>query len=132
MGETKKTLWDKINLLLSSLNDIQAAINEKKVEVDSTVPLSKYGDKIREIQTDSGWKDYITMEAYPAFTEDDLVVCDMEDVTDDVILGNIEGLKSRDYITATATWAFTEEDLVAKDMEDVTETMTIIENTYTD
>lgn len=125
------TLWNKIDYLLVAIDDIQAAINEKKVEVDSTVPLGKYGDKIREIQTGGMWADYITMEAFPSFTEEDIVVKDISDVTEDVILGNIEGLKSRDYITMSSNWAFTEDDLIACPVEDVTDTMTIIENTYT-
>ncbi len=125
------TIWNKIDSLLESIDDIQAAINEKKIEVDSTIPLSKYGDKIREIVTDSGWHDYITMEAFPAFTEENLVAKDMEDITDAVILGDIDGMYSRDYITMSATWAFTGEDLVAKDMEDITDTITIIQKTYT-
>lgn len=125
------TIWDKIDNLHASLDDIQLAINEKKIEVDDTVPLRKYGDKIREIVTDSGWHDYITMEAFPAFTEEDLRVESVEDVTDAVILGEIEGENTRDYITMSATWAFTESDLVAKDMSNITSSITIVEKTYT-
>lgn len=124
------TIFDKLKYLSEAVNDIQAAINEKKIEVDSTVPLEKYGDKIREIQTGGMWADYITMEAFPAFTEEDIVVKDVSDVTDSVIVGNMEGLKSRDYTTVTAVPAFTEDDIVAKDVEDITDTMVIIRNNY--
>lgn len=125
------TIWNKLDALLASINDIQLAINEKKVEVDDTVPLRKYGEKIREIETGTGWADYITMEAFPAFTEEDLRVESVEDVTEAVILGEIEGENTRDYITMSATWAFTESDLVAKDVSDITSSMTIIQKTYT-
>lgn len=125
------TIFDKLNYLTIAVNDIQAAINEKKVEVDSTIPLAKYGDKIREIETGGMWADYITLESFPSFTETDLVPQEFTDVSDVVKIGSLDGLKSRDYITMFSTTAFTETDLIAQEFTDASNTIVIIKNTYT-
>ena len=126
------TLHDKLKYLAEAVNDIQLAINEKKVKVDSKVPLGDYGDKIRAIQTGNLWADYVTIEAFPSFTVDDLVAKDIEDVTDNVIVGDVNGLNSKDYITVTsANFAFTVNDLLTKDVSDITDNITIIEKQYT-
>ena len=115
------TLHDKLKYLAEAVNDIQLAINEKKVKVDSKVPLGDYGDKIRAIQTGNLWADYVTIEAFPSFTVDDLVAKDVKDITDDVILGTVDGFNSQDCISIeVANVPFTEKDLIAKDIEDVT------------
>jgi len=48
------TIAQKGQAAIDSINDIQDAINEMGVEVDNTVPLTDYGDKIREIQAGEG------------------------------------------------------------------------------
>ena len=125
------TLWNKLNSLLTSIDDIQAAINEKKVKVDSTIPLGKYGDKIREIETGGMWADYITIKSFPSFTEKDLKAKIILDVSDSIKIGTMAGIKSRDYITIKSFPSFTEKDLIVKELKDITDTMTITKNTYT-
>lgn len=103
---------DKLKYLNNSVNDIQAAIQEKGIKVEDSDPLGSYGDKIREIQIG--------------------VVCmDIEDVTDYVGNGSYEDINIKDYNTLTAHIAFTEQDLICKDVEDITETIIITENNYT-
>lgn len=120
------TLHDKLKYLAEAVNDIQLAINEKKVKVDSKVPLGDYGDKIRAIQTGNLWADYVTIEAFPSFTVDDLVAKDVKDITDDVILGTVDGFNSQDCISIeVANVPFTEKDLIAKDIEDVTDNVIV-------
>ena len=45
------TVADKLRYTLNAVNDIQAAIEEKKISITDTTPLKSYGDKIREIRT---------------------------------------------------------------------------------
>lgn len=45
------TTADKLNKIIDSKEDIRLAINEMGVAVNTSVPLSDYGDKIREITT---------------------------------------------------------------------------------
>ena len=126
------TLADKLSYLAASVDDIQAAINEKQIQVDSTIPLGKYGEKIREIQTGSLWADYISLEAFPAFSQEDLAAKELFDVTGKVIVGAEPGIKSRDYLTLSQSTAFADKDLAAKDVADVTETMAVLQKSYTD
>lgn len=48
------TIADKLAYLSNAVDDIQAAIIEKGVEVPGTVALGSYGSKIREIQVGGG------------------------------------------------------------------------------
>lgn len=48
------TIVEKLTYLSDAVDDIQAAINEKGVEVSDTLPLGTYGDKIRAITSGSG------------------------------------------------------------------------------
>ena len=43
------SIAEKLTYLSDAVDDIQAAINEKGVEVSDTLPLGTYGNKIREI-----------------------------------------------------------------------------------
>lgn len=76
------TLLEKLTYLSNAVDDIQSAINEKDVNVDDTIPLGEYGNKIREIKTAIAWADYTTMNGYSSFAEQDLVCKDIEEATD--------------------------------------------------
>ena len=45
------TIADKVRYTLNAVNDIQAAIEEKKISITDATPLKSYGDKIREVRT---------------------------------------------------------------------------------
>ena len=53
------TIAEKLQYTSDAVDDIQAAINEKGVEVDDDIELGLYGDKIREIN---------------AYTDDDIII----------------------------------------------------------
>ena len=124
------TLLEKLTYLSNAVDDIQSAINEKDVNVDDTIPLGEYGNKIREIKT-AAWADYTTMNGYKSVTEEDFVVKDVIDVTDLVFTGTMEGVISKDYSTYSGNFAYTEQDLVCKSIEDATDTIEIIKINYT-
>lgn len=125
------TLLEKLTYLSNAVNDIQAAINEKGVIIEDILQLREYGNKIREIKTGLPWADYSILNGYPSVLEEDLVVKDIQDVTDLALTGNIEGANIVDYITCSAHPTFTEQDIVSKDVEDATDTIEIVENNYT-
>lgn len=125
------TLSEKLTYLSNAVNDIQAAINEKDIIVDDTLPLREYGNKIREIKSALPWADYCVLNGYPSVLEEDLVVKDIQDVTDLAVTGNIEGADIVDYIACSAHPCFTEQDIVCKDVEDATDTIEVAENNYT-
>lgn len=125
------TLLEKLTYLSNAVDDIQSAINEKDVNVDDTIPLGEYGNKIREIKTAVAWADYTTMNGYKSVTEEDFVVKDVINVTDLVFTGAMEGVISKDYSTYSGNFAYTEQDLVCKSIEDATDTIEIIQINYT-
>lgn len=125
------TLSEKLTYLSNAVNDIQAAINEKDVIVDDTLPLREYGNKIREIKSSLPWADYCVLNGYSSILEEDLVVKDFLDVTDLAVTGNFEGADIVDYIACSAHPSFTEQDIVCKDVEEATDTIEIVENNYT-
>lgn len=96
-----ETIAEKLQYTSNAVNDIQTAINEKGVEIDNTIELGYYGDKIREIKV---------------YTDDDIIINlkKISDITDQYNYDKV-------YFSIEAFTAFTEEDLVAKDIEDVTE-----------
>ncbi|RKI44296.1 hypothetical protein D7V86_03395 [bacterium D16-51] len=49
-----ETIAEKLQYTSNAVNDIQTAINEKGIEVDNSIELGYYGDKIREIKICSG------------------------------------------------------------------------------
>ena len=69
------TLVEKLEYTKLAVDDIQAAINEKKVQCEDTVPLKEYGDKIRAIKTHQKptfcpWYDFENV--YYGFDENDI------------------------------------------------------------
>lgn len=69
------TIIDKLTYTKLAVDDIQAAINEKKVQCEDTVPLNEYGDKIRAIKTQQKptfcpWYDFENV--YYGFDETDI------------------------------------------------------------
>lgn len=125
------TLLEKLTYLSNAVNDIQAAIAEKDIAIDNTVPLEEYGNKIREIKGAIAWADYIAINGYESIGEEDLIAKDIEDVTDLALTDSIEGVDIKAYNTYSAHSVFTEEELVSKEFEDATESMEIRENNYT-
>ena len=100
------SLADKLKYLSNSIHNIQMAIHEKGIEIDNTTPLATYADKIREIQIgvvakniedvtdyvkagkykDLNIVDYNPLSVSIAFTEENLVCKDIEDITDTIIM----------------------------------------------
>lgn len=82
------TIAEKLGYLKDAVGDIQQAINDMGVVVDSSVPLEDYGMKIREIASGgaaSWFGDYRTLEAAETvITEDDIVAVDVEDISDTI------------------------------------------------
>jgi len=82
------TIADKLSYLNNAVDDIQQAIIEKGVAVDSSVPLADYGAKIREIETGGGdgwFGDYRSIDTADfAITEDDVVAADVADISDTI------------------------------------------------
>ena len=69
------TIIEKLEYTKLAVDDIQAAINEKKVQCEDTVPLKEYGDKIRAIKTHQKptfcpWYDFENV--YYGFDETDI------------------------------------------------------------
>lgn len=95
------TIAEKLKYTSDAVDDIQAAINEKGVEVKNNVRLGLYGDKIREIKALNGdvsasimtkdlvdvtdeynyKKDCYDIEKFTAYSEEDIKVKDIEDVS---------------------------------------------------
>lgn len=69
------TIIEKLEYTKLAVDDIQAAINEKKVQCEDTVPLKEYGNKIRAIKTHQKptfcpWYDFENV--YYGFDENDI------------------------------------------------------------
>ena len=94
------TIAEKLQYTSDAVDDIQAAINEKGVEVDDDIELGLYGDKIREIN---------------AYTDDDIII-KLEEVSDITDQYNYD----KDYYSVESFTAFTLEDLIAETVEDIT------------
>ena len=97
---------DKLKYLSDSVDDIQMAIGQKGIDIKDTDPLGTYGDMIRQIPVaavvmdvedvtdyvgigvyeDLNIIDYGKMTATFAYTEDDLICKDVEDVTDTITI----------------------------------------------
>lgn len=79
------TIADKLSYLNNAVDDIQQAIIEKGVAVDSSVPLADYGAKIRDIETGGGdgwFGDYRPFEMTDfTIAEDDIVTADVVDIS---------------------------------------------------
>lgn len=76
------TIAEKLEYTMNAVDDIQAAINEKGVEVKDNVQLGLYGNKIREISGGNNTiNDFYTIEKVTAFSIDDSIVKDIEDVS---------------------------------------------------
>ena len=96
-----ETIAEKLQYTSDAVDDIQAAINEKGVEVDDDIELGFYGDKIREIN---------------AYTDDDIII-KLEEVSDITDQYNYD----KDYYSVEPFTAFTLEDLIAETVEDITD-----------
>lgn len=103
------TLVEKLEYTKLAVDDIQAAINEKKVQCEDTVPLKEYGDKIRAIKTHQKptfcpW--YDLGEVYYGFNEIDIEYisefCILDKPTsDNYDFGNTYTALTEDNITYT-------------------------------
>lgn len=89
-----ETIAQKLQYTSDAVDDIQAAINEKGVNVDNTVELCLYGDKIREINSDESSEIKVSSEADNALLvkEDGLFLQDLNPALDEIynILGITE------------------------------------------
>lgn len=95
-----ETIAEKLQYTSDAVDDIQAAINEKGVEVDDDIELGLYGDKIREIKVFDGDISAVVM------------LKDLVDVTDQYNY-------NKDCYDTEKFIAFSENDIIAKDIEDV-------------
>lgn len=103
------TLVEKLEYTKLAVDDIQAAINEKKVQCEDTVPLKEYGDKIRAIKTHQKptfcpWYDFENV--YYGFDETDITYtnefCILDKPTsDNYDFGNTYTALTEDNITYT-------------------------------
>ncbi len=77
------TIAQKLSYLSSSIDDIQAAISECDVEINDSMELGSYGDKIRSIKNINGncMKDFYTMTKTNELFESDINVFEIEDIT---------------------------------------------------
>lgn len=94
------TIAEKLEYTSEAVDDIQAAINEKGVEVKNNIKLGLYGDKIREIKVLDG-----DISA-------SIILKDLVDVTD-------EYNYKKDCYDIEKFIAFSEKDIEAKDIENV-------------
>lgn len=77
-----ETITEKLQYTSDAVDDIQAAINEKGVEVDDDIELGYYGDKIREITGgNSAINDFYTIEKFTSFPAENIAAQDVEDVS---------------------------------------------------
>lgn len=76
------SIASKLSYLANSINDIQAAINEGGITVDESIALEEYGNLIRKLaKGSSGVADYIPFDEYTAYTELDIKVATIENVS---------------------------------------------------
>ena len=117
------TIADKLLYMNNAVDDIQLAINECKVEVDDSVELGLYGDKIREIANSNGnnIKDFYVIEKFDSFSRMELFPKTVEEITDYVIIGSVDGLDSLDCITCQSFISFLAKDIEAKEVVDVSD-----------
>lgn len=103
------TIIDKLEYTKLAVDDIQAAINEKKVQCEDTVPLKEYGDKIRAIKTHQKptfcpWYDFENV--YYGFDETDITYTNEfyisdKPTSDNYDFGNTYTALTEDNITYT-------------------------------
>lgn len=115
------SITEKLMYTLSSVDDIQTAINECKVECGDDIALEYYGDKIREIKNADGnnVKDFYVLEKVTGWTQNDILVKDIEDVTESLIVGSNGDLTSREYYALIGVTGFNEQNIIALPVTDV-------------
>ena len=119
-GDQLETIAEKLQYTSNAVDDIQAAINEKGVDVDNTVGLGYYGAKIREIKGGlTNFQDYYETEKFDSFSKLDIMPKTISDASDLVITGNLDNLDTLDCLTLGSFEAFAPKDISAKDIEDV-------------
>jgi hypothetical protein len=83
------TTAEKLQAILSSKEDIRQAINEKGIEVDTTVPLAEYADKIMDIQGGNPvgeWDDLIAIWNANSNTNSRIMLVFREDASEGMLL----------------------------------------------
>lgn len=117
------SIAEKLTYTSNAVDDIQLAINQMGVEVDKTIALGYYGDKIREIANANGnnIKDFYSIEKFESFSRLDIVSKDIEDVSDLITTGNLDNMDTLDCNTIDYFEAFATSDITSKDIEDVSD-----------
>ncbi len=115
------SIAEKLIYTLNAVDDIQTAINECKVECGDDIALEYYGDKIREIKNADGnnVKDFYLLEKVTGWTQNDISVKTVEDVTEPLVVGSNSDLTSREYYTLVGVTGFNEKNIIALPVTDV-------------